>query len=278
MSYTTPLSIAKQRINEQLKFYPNNMPFPNRMADVPKQYVFWIDVMGSQAIMVRSIAVASNFMMKLHIAAIRASEEFPLQLFPVIDGLYACSPSQGQILSFINRIHSMLAVTFILENNQHFKFQVRCGLAYGHIIEGNKLLHCAKELQRYPLHTKSVLLGSAAAHAYQVEGEAAPFGVALHESVTEATSGISLTGKDLKWWKVYSRQNDDLLASELYRSLREHYIWCFKKSTSLGYEIQAINRHKAKADEYFAECITPKVMQRRYYLLSEWWSRPSFRR
>ncbi len=252
MSYSASRSIAKQRAYESLVFYPR------KMAPETSQYVCWVDVMGSKEIMVRSLNVASNFLMKLHIAALKVSEEFSIELYPVIDGLYACSPSQSQILSFINRVHSMLAVTFVLENTQLFKFQVRTGLAYGPVVTGRQVLRCSRVLQNHPSHTKSVLLGSALANAFQAENEAAPFGVALHESVISKVGEIFLSGSHLKWWEICSRPNDFFLACELYHSLQEHYAWCSRKSSYLGYEIDAINKHKAKVDEYFAECIRSK--------------------
>jgi hypothetical protein len=262
--YSVPQSIAEERSNERLAFYPYKISRPYRLSAAPKKYVCWIDVMGSQEIMLQSLAVASNFLMKLHIAALRVSEEFPLQLFPVIDGIYVCSSSQSRILTFINRIHSMLAVTFILEKNEHFRFKVRSGLAYGPVVEGNKLLRCSDELGKHPLHTDAVLLGSALTHAYQAEKEAAPFGVALHKSVTAVADEIPFSGNDLKWWKFCSRSNDNLLARELYLSLRDHYSWCLTKSAKLGYNNQAINRHKAKIDEYFEEFVPLRQNKPRY--------------
>jgi len=247
MSYKTSRLIAEQRKHELLLFYPYNM------SHATNQYVCWIDVMGSQEIMLRSIYVASNFLTKLHIAALRVAGQFSVELYPVIDGLYVCSPSQLQILSFINRIHSILAVNFILENNQKFKFKVRSGLAYGPVVMGKQVLGCAKELRNHPLHIKSILLGSALTHAYQVEREASPFGVALHESATAAMGEISLSGKHLKWWQVFARPNDLLLACELFYSLKEHYAWCSMNSFSLRYAKQDIDKHEALVDEYFAD-------------------------
>ena len=259
--HPAPDSIAERRANERLEFYPYRVSRPYRLSAAPKQYVCWIDVMGSQEIMLRSLAVASNFLMKLHIASLRVNEEFHLQLFPVIDGIYACSPSLGCILTFINRIHSTLAVTFILEKTEHFKFKVRSGLAYGPVMEGNKLLRCANELLRHPLHTEAILLGSALTHAYKVEREAPPFGVALHPSVNKA---FPLSDSNLKWWKYCSRPDDYQLACELYLSLTAHYNWCSANSEKLGYDLQDISRHRAKVEEYFEECATLKRNKNRY--------------
>lgn len=249
MSNTASPSIAEERTSERLLFYINNMSPPSN------QYVCWIDVMGSQGVMLRSLNVASNFLLKLHIAALRAHDEFPVDLYPVIDGLYACSPSQRQILSFINRVYSMLAVTFILEQNQLYKFQVRSGLAFGPVVTGKQVLEYAQDLQNHPEHTNSLFLGSPLTQAYQAEKKSSPFGVALHESArTFAPSGETvLSGSYIKWWKIFSRQNDDLLALQLYASLKQHYVWCSAHTVALSYDKQDIERHQAIADEYFSE-------------------------
>ena len=241
--------IAGQRTDEKLLFYVKKMEPPTN------QYVCWIDVMGSQGVMLRSLNVASNFLLKLHISALRASDEFPVELYPVIDGLYACSPSQRQILSFINRAFSMLAVTFILETNELYRFQIRSGLAYGPVVTGKQVLQCAEDLEKHPEHTNSIFLGSPLTQAYQAEKKSSPFGVALHESArTFAPPGETvLSGSYIKWWKIYSRQNDDLLAIELHKALKQHYNWCSKHTVSLSYERQDIERHQDIAEEYFSE-------------------------
>ena len=48
--------------------------FDKSKVSPTNEYICWIDVMGSQSIMLRSLKIASNFVMKLHIAALRASE------------------------------------------------------------------------------------------------------------------------------------------------------------------------------------------------------------
>lgn len=67
------------------------------------EYVCWIDVMGSRSIMLRSASIAANFVMKLHVAALHAKEAvaYPdLELYPMIDGVYACAPAQGPMLAY----------------------------------------------------------------------------------------------------------------------------------------------------------------------------------
>jgi hypothetical protein len=242
-------SIAKQRKNERLLFDTRRMSAPIN------KYVCWIDVMGSQSAMLRSIGVASNFLMKLHIAAFHSSQTFQVDLYPVIDGLYICSQSQSQILNFVNRVNSRVATTFMLETNSLHKFLIRSGLAYGPVITGSQLLDCAEELRLNQEHTRKILLGPPLTQAYQIEKQSAPFGVALHESVRSfcPTGDTVMSGTYWRWWKSYCRPNDQLLALELSQSLKEHYEWCLKHTTGLSYDKADIERHKALAEEYFSE-------------------------
>jgi len=193
--------------------------------------------------------------MKLHVAVLRASETFPVELYPVIDGVYVCSDSQSTILKFLNMVHSGLAVTFILEANPLHRFQIRSGLAYGPVVRGREAVNCANELHKHEDHTNQILLGPTLAQAYQIERQAAPFGVALHESArTFAPTGTEVMfGTYWKWWKSHCQAGDDLLASELFNSLKAHYKWCLKHTVALSYQKADIERHILLADEYFSD-------------------------
>ena len=170
-------SIATQRSSERLLFDAR------RMSSPINKYVCWIDVMGSQSAMLRSIGVASNFIMKLHSAAFHASQTFQVELYPIIDGLYICSQSQSQILNFTNRVIQEQQQRSSLEAKPLHKFLIRSGLAYGPVIDGSQILECAEDLRINHEQTKKIMLGSPLTQAYQTEKQSAPFGVALHESV-----------------------------------------------------------------------------------------------
>lgn len=240
--------IIHTRRNERPFFSDTGLPEPTN------EYICWIDVMGSQSIMMRSVRIASNFLMKLHIAALRASETYPVELYPVIDGVYVCSPTQSNILHFVNRVNSALALTFILENNALHRFEIRSGLAYGPVVKGRDALGCADELRNNPEHAEQVLLGPPLTQAYETEKQAAPFGVALHESVRcFASEGeVAMSGTYWQWWKSHCQATDDVIASELYRCLSAHYLWCQNHTVALMYKKEDIDKHLRLATEYFS--------------------------
>jgi hypothetical protein len=260
MRYLNSHPIADQREHECLKFYPRNMPAASEL------YVCWIDVMGSKEAMLDSLYIASNFIMKLHMAALRVAEVFAIDLYPAIDGVYACSPSRRSMASFLNRVYSTLATTFIREEEERFKFQVRSGLAYGQVVMGGQVIDCADDdiLRNHSRHTKSVLLGSALTHAYEAERKAPPFGIALDKSAVNMAEEVSPSENYLKWWESHARKNDRALACELYLSLKSHYMWCYSKSERIRYPKDDIRRHEASIDEYFSEFRRRRFVSRRF--------------
>lgn len=226
------------------------------MSPPTNGYVCWIDVMGSQDIMLRSLRIASNFLMKLHIAAIRASTQYhSVELFPIIDGIYVFSTSQSHVLNFLKKVYTALAATFIREENPFHRFLIRGGLAYGPVIKGEGTLGCANELRDNPNHARRIILGPALTQAYHTEKLAAPFGVALHESARSFAppQGVVMFTTYWQWWKLHTQPIDRELVTELLASLTAHYEWCSKHTVALSYQKDAIDRHKLLALEYFSD-------------------------
>ncbi len=238
-------SIAEQRKDERPFFAHDKMLPPTY------KYVCWVDVMGSQSVMLRSLNMSAHFLMKLQLASLH-THDASIQLFPVIDGIYACSSSQKSILNFINKVNVALAITFILEPAPLHKFMIRSGLAYGPVITGKETLACANELQENAKHINQVFFGAPLTQAFQIEKKAAPFGVALHESVRSfaPNKDTPLSGTYLKWWK---RPQEDSLALELFDSLKKYYKWCLAHTAMLSYEKADIDRHVELAKEYFSD-------------------------
>jgi hypothetical protein len=238
-------SIAEQRKDEQPLFAHE------KMLPATHKYVGWVDVMGSQSVMLRSLNMSAHFLMKLHLASLHAHDS-SIELFPVIDGIYACSSSQKTILNFLNKVNSALAITFILEPIPLHKFMIRSGLAYGPVITGKETLACAAELRDNSQQVKQIFFGAPLTQAFQIEKKAAPFGVALHESVRSFAPNkeTPMSGTYWKWWK---HPNEDALALELFESLKKYYTWCLAHTAMLSYDKNDIERHIELAKEYFSD-------------------------
>jgi hypothetical protein len=220
------------------------------------EYVCWIDVMGSESIMLRSLKTASNFVMKLHIVALATCESIKVDVFPVIDGMYVCSPSQKPILDFIDNVYSTLADTFIHEKEPYKTFVIRGGLSYGPIVKGSQTLVCNAKLKSNPKYTERILIGPALTQAYRTEEKSPPFGLAVHESVRTFApvkdNVLSMTF--WKWW-VSDKTDGEQKASEVYTGINEYFNWCLQHTIELSYPQEKIKKHKDLADEYFSEFI-----------------------
>jgi hypothetical protein len=210
--------------------------------------------MGSESSMLRSINIASNFVMKLHISALKTQTTFPVELYPVIDGIYACSTDQPRILAFVNRVFSSIAVEFLSEVEPLHRFMVRAGLAYGPVIKGRNATQGSTVLAHHQTYCDRILIGMPLTQAYRSEKAASPFGIYLHESVRAfAPIGAPvLSGIHWKWWKFYNQQSDPQLAADLEQALKAHLEWCTAHSTTVQYPKDDIARHLELVKEYFA--------------------------
>ena len=60
------------------------------LGEPSNEYVAWLDVMGMQSILAYSPESAANFVFKFHDAVLKAKSD-SIHLYPVMDGIYACS-------------------------------------------------------------------------------------------------------------------------------------------------------------------------------------------
>ena len=239
---------------ERLAQQDGNIFFDASKLSPAPEYVCWLDVMGSESIMLRSLKTASNFVMKLHIAALTACDSIKVEIFPVIDGMYVCSSAQKPILDFIDCVYSILADVFISESKPYKTFVIRGGLAYGPIVKGSQALECHEKLRSCEDYTKRILVGSALTQAYRIEEKSAPFGLAIHESVrTFAPPGSNTLPMTFwKWW-ISDRTDGKQKASQVFSALNKYFDWCQKHTVELSYSQEQISRHRALANEYFSE-------------------------
>jgi hypothetical protein len=229
------------------------MPFFNatHLPTPTQEYVAWIDVMGTQASMQRSIDESANFIFKLHVAALEAPRD-GVTLYPVMDGLYASSTSQEKILSFINAVYVSIATEFNKETQAKHRFLIRGGLAFGQVIHGNDIPASVSDvLEANPVYRGAILLGMPVVQAHSTESAAPPFGLSIHESARAfAPSGVKPL--HVLWWKWPPSKKSKVWTS-LRTNLEKHFTWCEQRSSAIGYAQERIRVHKQMFQEYFAE-------------------------
>ncbi len=221
-----------------------------QLPAMQSEYVAWVDVMGTQASMSRSINATANFIFKLHIAALRVATPVT-RLYPVMDGFYVSCPERNAMLDFLRGVFQAVAEEFNAEAEPHHRFCIRGGLAFGPVIHGADCGHCAAELQGNQIHRDKILLGMPMVQAHLAEQGAPPFGVFVHESARV----FAPAGSDplhWVWWK-WGTGNANPAWTSLKTKLAEHLEWCAKRSGTIEYLPERIDAHKKMATQYFED-------------------------
>jgi len=228
----------------------------------PSQYVGWIDAMGIQSAMGRSMDAAANFIFKLHITVLQSVDALPsrqrksLDLYPVMDGVYFVTSDQQALYTFLRRVFRSLAEEFNGTTEMRHRFLVRGALACGPVVHGRELTpEASAVLQAHPTYRDSILLGLPMIQAYLTERMAPPFSVYVHESA-RAFAPDPFEPIRATWWRWFRASHNDqwlALASKLHTELGRYFDWCKNRSSEINYEIASIEKHKQLAKEYFTD-------------------------
>jgi hypothetical protein len=216
------------------------------------EYVVWLDVMGIQSSMARSLKQTANFIFKLHSAALQAPTP-GTQIYPVMDGLYVSSHSQACIQDFLRSVLAPIAAEFISEQTPNHRFIVRGAMAYGPVIHGTAVPQAASpafQTQVGGAYKDAILLGLPMVQANQSEHLAPPFGVFVHESARAFAPPDNEPFHHV-WWKWVNQANGATWDA-LLNKLLEHYAWCKQRPDLLLYNAERIAIHENLAKQYFA--------------------------
>jgi len=212
------------------------------------EYVAWVDIMGTQAAMSRSIDISANFIFKLHVAALQAPHA-NVEIYPVMDGFYASSQNQQDMLEFLRNIFQSVADEFNQERNPLHRFIIRGGLAFGPVIHGRAIgPQASTVLNANPGYGDSILLGMPMIQAHSSESIAPPFGVAVHESA-RAFSSAGAHPIHFMWWKWHNQTNNAIW-QQLTVDLNAHFNWCSSQSMAINYNLDRIKTHSEMAKQY----------------------------
>ena len=230
------------------------MPFFNGqlLPNPTQEYVVWLDLMGIQSSMSRSLPITANFIFKLHAAALLAPSA-GVVLYPVMDGLYAASSNQNTILEFLRSVFVEIAGEFNGAADPLHRFIVRGAIAYGPVIHGSAVPAHASNSFQTPQGTEyknAILLGMPMVQAHQSERNAPPFGLFVHESA-RAFSPPGVNPLHHVWWRWVNAGNAPVW-NALRPALHQHYQWCRERPNHLLYDIDRINVHDGLAQQYFA--------------------------
>jgi hypothetical protein len=229
-------------------------------------YVCWLDLMGAQNIMRRSLAQAARALLKLHDAALRyliaptEADEPPvtyISIQPVIDGVYIRTARRWEMEALLRIVMSDLARRFIEETPIH-QHLFRAGIAFGPVIDAADP-SLSDGLSAWPENAEplaksylsNIAFGMALSQAYESEGMAPPFGVYVHESARAfaAAGDQPFPSVWFHWWK----DGEIDLKRQLWTGLQAYYAWARERPLALGYALDRIEAHLARAREYFQD-------------------------
>jgi hypothetical protein len=227
-----------------LGFHAGHLP------EMASEYVAWVDVMGTQVSMSRSISATANFIFKLHIAALRA-QVAGMRIYPVMDGFYASAPEKNRMLAFLRSVFRSVAEEFNTTDEPQHRFMIRGGLAFGPVIHGHDVGQCAPELQSNLSYRDSVLLGMPMVQAHLSERDAPPFGLFVHESARV----FAPNGTDPLHWIWWKWKTEDQVATweTLKNQLIAHLAWCKARAQAILYSLDRIEAHEKMVQQYFQE-------------------------
>jgi len=241
------------------------VPFFNHdLAPTPEpEFVCWLDLMGMQNAMLRSLPKTANFAMKLLVAAAPPQTPHPqtLGVCPVIDGLFIHSPDRDELLGVVKRAIARLAMACISGGQPEHTFLIRGAMAFGPLVKGTLVndecfrpdTYHGSAPQRPPLADR-VIFGFAVSAAYRASHKAPPFGVLLDDSATKSgigAEGIAGDGPLWHWWEHSETECDLPLARELKSCVNAYFDWCSKRPLETGYEPHRLREHRELFEEYY---------------------------
>lgn len=200
--------------------------------------------------MSRSLSTTANFIFKLHTAALQATNQ-NIRLYPVMDGIYASSASQPDMLDYLRGVFEAVADEFNSTARPQYRFIVKGALAFGPVIDGiNIPQQASPTLAGNPPYKDAILLGLPMVQAHVSEKLAPPFGLFIHESARTFTTG-GQNPLPYVWWKWVNNNNQHVW-NTLHGNLGTHFDWCAARALALEYTSDRIKVHKEMAAQYFS--------------------------
>lgn len=197
---------------------------------------------------------------KLHSCVLKSKDitGFDGQIYPFVDGCYITCYDRSTIQKFMKCIFRLMALNFIFEESNDNKYMIRGSISFGNVIEADSIINCSKEFKSKTNYTSGILFGSPLARANQSESRAAPFGIWIDEIARHfaPTNGKTIRTTFWDWWSYPSQIEEvddycDDLENMLAEDLANYFSWCKRNHHKLLYPVDALERHRSIASQYF---------------------------
>lgn len=209
-----------------------------------KEYVCWIDTMGTKNTMSESFEKAANFMIRFHAIVMESIKGVAdVKCYPLMDGIYLTSTKWNTLKRVINKIYSEAAGIFIKEEVIAHRFLIRGAIAFGQIAHGTAIADdVCQNFHNMDNYKSTLLMGMPMIQSYTAESSAPPFGMYIHESARQPKI---LQGRFYAW------SNDEKLKALLRQKIHQYFDWCSAYRNYLQISSEKIVKYKQLNDEYF---------------------------
>ena len=226
-------------------FNEENLPNPG------KAYVCFLDIMGMQNKMKRSVSQSANYMFKLHatiLSAWRTSGYENISVYPIMDGAYIVSPQKENLMKLLTNIMQSLTEDLLAAKFSYW-FLVRGAISFGEVIHGRDIPYNASlEFSSRVGYKEQLLIGPAMIDAYKGEHNAAPMGIYICESAFQRLRGIPQNWK----WQGNPKIKIKVEMSKFQKKLKEYYTdWLTKDDNGDGYDDERRLKHFEQIRCYF---------------------------
>jgi len=219
-----------------------------------KEYVCWIDIMGTKEAMKTDVRRCANFIFKLHALVLQACvSPKDIILYPVMDGVYITSPSKKLITDCICNIFSCCSADFCNEKEEKYLYLIKGALAYGPIYHGKDIPSaCNRVFDNRVEYKQSLLLGMPIIQAFLGEKEAPPFGIYIDESA-RTFAPENETPFPYKWYRW--DMHEKISSKEFIDKMARYFNYAHKHMIQLDYHLEDLKRHISMFNDYFEENI-----------------------
>lgn len=105
-----------------------------------KEYVCWIDIMGTKNTMSESFQKAANYILKFHSSVIDiVKDEEGVSYYPLMDGIFITTPNNATIRKIIDKIFSAIGIIFLNEKKHGHRFIIKGSISFGDIAHGKSI-------------------------------------------------------------------------------------------------------------------------------------------
>jgi hypothetical protein len=201
--------------------------------------------MGTGNYMYQDVSEAAQKILDFQLLSIE-HETQDLSTYPMMDGIYVVSEEVNNLLDFIDNTFEDHADRIVNEELEEI-YLIRGGISFGPIVEGDDFEY-GEDSDDVLRTINSLLIGSPMVEAFNIEDEAPPFGIAIHDSARAFTE----SGFQYQWYNWFEPDHLEL-ANDLRKEVEEYFEESKNHCHMTNYPEEKIDHHAKLLDKYLPE-------------------------